>query len=65
VSNMCSLCDAPFDLDNDLQELLHHRGNQEMSTAAFALAVTHPEDAWRILVEATAFCRTQTALYGA
>lgn len=62
-TNTCSLCDAAFDLETELIELSHER-SQEAAVAAFSLAVTYPEEAWRILVEASLFCRTQTALYG-
>ena len=62
-TNTCSLCDAAFDIESELVELTHERST-DTAIAAFALAATYPEEAWRILVDATLFCRTQTALYG-
>ena len=62
-TNTCSLCDSAFDIETELVELIHQR-SPEASIAAFSLAATYPEESWRILVEASLFCRTQTALYG-
>lgn len=62
-TNTCSLCDAALDLESELVELTHER-SAEVGLATFALCATFPEEAWRIFVEASVFCRTQTALYG-
>ena len=62
-TNTCSLCDAALDLESELVELTHER-SAEAGLATFALCATFPEEAWRIFVEASMFCRTQTALYG-
>lgn len=60
----CPLCDADVSDDGGVSELDCTRASA-MATAAFALAVTQPEEAARVLQEAAALARAQTALYGA
>jgi len=62
-STLCPLCDARLGGDGDIVEL---PGDKSPTACLhfFALAAFHPDTALRLLTDAVAFSRAQTALYG-
>lgn len=59
----CTLCDADLSDDGGITELDCSKA-ADLARAAFALALTQPDEALRVVFEATKLARQQTALYG-
>lgn len=61
---MCSLCDTALEENDSIQEFDCTKSG-DLARSAYALALTAPEEALRLLYEAFQLARQQTALYGA